>query len=423
MSAKPPLWINGDPTDGRVLGGGPTLEDPPAHGPHDRDPHDRPLQHPQAPPPPPRKQWPGRLIAALGGGFIAGAIVLGGLAVTGNLDAQETVGNDAPPAVASAGGVSSKDRGDVGRIFAATSPGVVSIRAGQAGGTGFLVDKDGTIVTNAHVVAGNDEVQVQFDAGPGTVSARVMGADASSDLAVLKVDAGAVSKVRPLALADSRSVQVGDLAVAIGSPFGLEQTATAGIVSATGREIQAPDGFSIDEVIQTDAPINPGNSGGPLLDARGRVIGVNSQIRGSSSGGNVGIGFAVPANAVREVLPALKRGQAVRHPYIGVSTSPASTTGSGGARVERVTGDSPASRAGIQQGDVVKRVGGREVKDPGDIASAISGRSPGERLEIELERGGSSQTVTVELGTRPSQAPGTSPQQGGGGIPPTPGGP
>src|SRR6185295_10248124 len=197
----------------------------------------------------------------------------------------------------------------IGRVYQSASPGVVSVQVGSASGTGFVVRSDGTIVTNEHVVGTARTAQVRFGDHGRTVQAEVLGADSSSDLAVLRVDPGSVGKLRPLPLANSDDVSVGDSVVAIGQPFGLDRTATAGIVSAVGREIQAPDGFQIDHVIQTDAPINPGNSGGPLLDTRGRVIGVNAQIAtGGSGNGNVGIGFAVPSNKVREVVPSLSRG-------------------------------------------------------------------------------------------------------------------
>ncbi len=155
-------------------------------------------------------------------------------------------------------------------VYAAASPSVVSVRTGEGSGTGFLVDSDGTIVTNAHVVGDNSDVQVRFEDDGDLHDARVLGVDASTDLAALKVDASAADGVKPLALADSDNVQVGDTALAIGYPLGLDRTATAGIVSGLERDIQAPNGFSIDKVIQTDAPINPGNSGGPLLNANGR---------------------------------------------------------------------------------------------------------------------------------------------------------
>ena len=205
-----------------------------------------------------------------------------------------------------------------------------------------------------------------------------------------------------LQLADSETVRTGQLAVAIGSPFGLPQTATAGIVSGTGRHIQAPDGFQIDSVIQTDAPINPGNSGGPLLDAAGRVIGVNSQIAtGGTSQGNVGIGFAVPSNTVADVIPRLERGETIRRPYLGLSTA----AGSGGAVVREATAGGPAARAGIRAGDVVVAVGGDRVREPDDVAAAIQDAAPGDRVDVEVRRDGEARTLAVELAARPEQAP------------------
>ena len=203
--------------------------------------------------------------------------------------------------------------------------------------------------------------------------------------------------------------------VAIGNPFGLDRTATAGIVSGLGRHIQAPNGFDIDEVIQTDAPINPGNSGGPLIDARGRVIGVNSQIEtGGGGNGNVGIGFAVPSNTVRDVVPRLEQGQTIRRPYLGVSTtavpeSVASSRGLApdeGVYVDDVTGGGPADRAGIQNGDVLVNVAGRRVASPQDVAEAIQGREPGDQIRIEVVRAdGTRAEVPVTLGKRPAKTP------------------
>ena len=235
-----------------------------------------------------------------------------------------------------------------------------------------------------------------------TASASVQGVDASSDLAVLRVDPGETGALHALELADSSTVRTGQLAVAIGSPFGLPQTATAGIVSGTGRHIQAPDGFQIDSVIQTDAPINPGNSGGPLLDANGRVIGVNSQITtGGNGNGNVGIGFAVPSNTVRDVIPRLERGETIQRPYLGVSTA----DGAGGARVQEATAGGPAAAAGVRAGDVIVAIGGEQVRDADDVAAAIQDRRPGDTVELEIERDGDSRTLEVQLGTRPGQAP------------------
>jgi putative serine protease PepD len=332
---------------------------------------------------------------------VSATLVTGGAFGLGLVD-----GGDDPPAAnadananaPSSATVSPKQQGDVAAIYKAASPAVVSIRAGNGSGTGFVVDTDGTIVTNAHVVGENDRVEVQFS-DDRTVTGEVRGVDASSDLAVVHVDAG---NLTALELADSDTVRTGQLAVAIGSPFGLPQTATSGIVSGTGRHIQAPDGFQIDSVIQTDAPINPGNSGGPLLDAAGQVIGVNSQIAtGGNGNGNVGIGFAVPANTVRDVIPRLERGETIRRAYLGLSTAP----GNNGALVREATAGGPAAEAGVRAGDVIVAVGGERVSEPDDVATAIQDRRPGETVEVELRRGGDVRTVDVQLTARPEQAP------------------
>jgi putative serine protease PepD len=240
-------------------------------------------------------------------------------------------------------------------------------------------------------------VQVQF-ADDETVQGTVGGVDTSSDLALVKVSVS--RKLKALPLADSAAVRTGQLAVAIGSPFGLSQTATSGIVSGTGRHIQAPDGFQIDSVIQTDAPINPGNSGGPLLDATGKVIGVNSQIA-SQSGGSVGIGFAVPSNTVRDVIGRLERGETIKRAYLGVSTS----AGTDGVTIASVSAGGPAEAAGLRVGDVIISVGGKQVVDPDQVAAAIQDRHPGDGVAVEVRRSdGGNETLQVKLGERPDQA-------------------
>jgi putative serine protease PepD len=273
-----------------------------------------------------------------------------------------------------------------------------------------VINADGTIVTNAHVVGDASHVRVRYDDKGNSIDAQVVGTDPSSDLAVLRPGSGA-PKRPPLTLANSDQVRVGDEAIAIGYPLGLDRTATAGIVSGLGREIQAPNGFQIDQVIQTDAPINPGNSGGPLLDARGRVIGINSQIATAGSQGNVGIGFAVPSNTIRKVVPQLEAGKPISRPYLGVSTS-TPLTGTG-ALVRQVNPGGPAERSGLQpasdpsgrDGDRIVSVDGKPVSGPDDVSSAIAGRRPGDTVTLEVENGGSRRSVTVTLGQRPDQVP------------------
>jgi putative serine protease PepD len=353
--------------------------------------------------PPPRRTWPLVLLGALAAAMLVGAGMLGAILLRGDEPAQPA----ALPVSPGAAPADSRSKA-VRSIYASVSPSVVRVRvrdgSASASGTGFLIDGDGTIVTNAHVVGGADQAQVRLDDNAGGIDAQVLGTDESSDLAVLRIDAGKTGGVRPLTLADSDDVQVGDLAVAIGYPLGLDRTATEGIVSGLGRAIKAPNGFQIDKVIQTDAPINPGNSGGPLLDAVGRVIGVNSQIATTSaSGGSVGIGFAVPSNTVREVVPRLQRGGTIRRAYLGVETL-GSTVGTG-ALVTSVIPAGPAQAAGLQPGDVISGVAGEPIQAPEDVSDAIQSRDPGEEVEVEVLRAGATRMLRVTLGTRPENTP------------------
>jgi putative serine protease PepD len=292
-----------------------------------------------------------------------------------------------------------------GVIYGKASPAVVSIRTADGSGTGFLVQDTTTVVTNAHVVASAHQVTVRFGAEGRDLTGQVLGSDSSSDLAVVRIPAGsAPAGAKPLALADSNQVAVGDDVIAIGNPFGLDRTATEGIVSGLGREIRAPNGFEIADAIQTDAPINPGNSGGPLLDVSGRVIGVNSQIEtGGTSNGNLGIGFAVPSNSIRQVVPQLVRGHAIARAWLGVETA-ASASGSG-AQVHGVTAGGPADDAGLRTGDTILSIGGTPVHDFSGIAAAVNAHQPGDRVDVRVDRGGRSVTIHVKLGTRPNQAP------------------
>lgn len=275
---------------------------------------------------------------------------------------------------------------------------------GEATGSGFVVSEEGLIVTNAHVVEGATAIEAKVGDG-ATLPATVVGRDPSTDLALLRVDAGG-EQLRPLELADSDALAVGDQVYAIGNPYGLDRTLTSGVVSALQRQITAPNGFSIDGAVQTDAPINPGNSGGPLLDDRGHVIGVNSQIlngSGSAQNGNVGIGFAVPASTVRTVIAALEADGQVEHAYLGVQmTEPESGEG---VQVAAVTPGGPADEAGVQPGDVVLALDGTQLDDGAPaLAAAVNAHQPGDEVELTVRRDGAQDSVTVTLGTQPQEA-------------------
>jgi putative serine protease PepD len=359
-----------------------------------------------------RRVWLGALAALvlLAAGLVAGLALHGGHGSPGTAATELPAAPGAPLTPTT-----------VGRIYDRVSGGVASVRTNAGSGTGFVIDGNGTLVTNDHVVGSDREVEVRFEDGGDLLPAKVVGTDPSSDLAVLKLRSRPSTPLTVLPLADSDRVRVGDDAIAIGYPLGLDRTATRGIVSGLGREIQAPNGFQIDKVIQTDAPIIPGNSGGPLLDARGEVIGVNSQIAtaGAGSSGNVGIGFAVPSNSVRQVVPILLRGGKVHRPFLGVSTASvtpeiARALGADtqdGALVRQVVPGGPAARAGIraaaagaQAGDIIVSVDGSRVRDPQDVSAAIDGKQPGETVSIDVLRDGKRKTIEVKLGDRPSTA-------------------
>jgi S1-C subfamily serine protease len=325
-------------------------------------------------------------------------------------------------------------------IYKRDSPGVVYItaNAGQASrlipgggtstGSGFVISKSGSIVTNAHVVEGARRVSVRFS-DRKIASAKVAGRDPSSDLALLLVDPSGLD-LTPLRLGSSKHVQVGDPMVAIGNPFGLERTLTTGVVSALQRSIPSlQQGFDINNVIQTDAAINPGSSGGPLIDARGEVIGVNAQIETGGAGrGNVGIGFAVPIDTANEVIPQLRRSGTAQHAYLGVRTATIDASLERlnlgvreGALVQRVEPGSPAARAGLRAGDKVTMIAGQPFRLGGDIIVAADGKKvktndqfseligshkPGDRVQLQIVRGGKQRTVTVALGRRPTLTPG-----------------
>jgi len=348
-----------------------------------------------------------RLSLVLGLMLAAAAIAGGAFAAGMLLDGGRKTGTEPLPAVSSEPIKPHRGETRAGAIYAAASPAVTSIRTNVGEGTGFLIDRErGMLVTNAHVVGTATHVLVRFGQDGDAIDGDVLGLDPSSDLAVVAIDPDRVPKgTRALRFADSRSVEVGDLVVAIGNPFGLDRTATEGIVSGLGRSIQSPNGFAIDDVIQTDAPINPGNSGGPLLDDGAHVIGVNSQIATAGVVGNIGIGFAVPSNTVRQIVPQLERGEAIKRPWLGVTTAPASPTHPDGAEVVAVVRGGPSDDAGIRRGDVIKRVDDEAVQDPEDVAAAIGDNKPGDQVDVVVERDGHTQTLHVTLGKRPARIP------------------
>jgi S1-C subfamily serine protease len=375
-------------------------------------------------------------------------MTVGVLFATGLVDATETTTTVVQPAALptqpAADGETAGQAMTAREIYRRDAPGVVFISARSlqqsqspfelfprqeenvSTGSGFVIDREGHILTNAHVVQAATDVKVKFS-DASTVTARVVGTDVDTDLAVLKVDADGLD-LRPLSLGDSDSVEVGDPTVAIGNPFGLERTLTTGVVSALQREIRAANGFAIDDVIQTDAAINPGNSGGPLLDALGRVIGINSQIAtAQGSGGNVGIGFAVPSNTAKRVVPQLKADGRVRRAYLGISGRAVDRTlgalnlaADTGVLVQSVEAGTPADDAGLRGGDtqvaidgdvvmvggdIIQRAAGSEVASMEELVDLLEEREPGETIELEVLRDGATQSVEVELAERPDIAP------------------
>ncbi|MEU8550629.1 trypsin-like peptidase domain-containing protein [Streptomyces roseoverticillatus] len=361
----------------------------------------------------------GRLVA----GALLVALVAGGIGggIGAFLERDGTIGRhvELPQAGADR---SARAPGSIAGIAARTLPGVVTIhvRGGsdQGTGTGFVLDKEGRILTNNHVVepAGSSgDISVTFNSGQ-TAKATVVGRDSSYDLAVIKVSG--VSGLTPLALGNSDSVRVGDSVIAIGAPYDLAGTVTTGIISAKERPItaggQKGDGSDVSYVdaLQTDAPINPGNSGGPLVDSEARVIGINSAIRsagdsgelGGGQGGSIGLGFAIPINQAKRVAEELINTGRATHPVIGVTLDMAYS--GDGARVNTKNGDGPAvtpggpgDKAGLQPRDVIKKVDGVAVHSGQELIVKIRSHRPGDRLTLTVERDGTERSVDLTLGS------------------------
>ncbi|HEV7492264.1 S1C family serine protease [Baekduia sp.] len=389
------------------------------------------------------------LLAALLGGGVAAGVTAFIVDDSGGDTHTTTVIRQ--PAISSQGANSKRSNAAEGLtaadIYQRYAPGVAFVRSeiteqtqnpfdpfggtqrSESTGSGFVIDAGGDILTNNHVIDGATpgSITVQL-ADKKTVKATVVGKDPSTDLALLKVDPEGLA-LKPLPLGSSKDVHVGDPTIAIGNPFGLDRTLTTGVVSALQRQIQAPNGFAIKDVIQTDAAINPGNSGGPLIDSAGRVIGINSQIEtgGGSGQGNVGIGFAVPIDTAKSILENLKKGETVQRAYLGIT----SLTVDGqldalnlpvnhGALVQTVEPNSPADIAGLKAGDLQATLSGSSSNDTvvlgGDIITKVDGKAittsdqlsqlvtnhkPGDKVKIEIVRKKETKTLTVTLGKRP----------------------
>src|SRR4051794_65969 len=313
-------------------------------------------------------------------------LVVAVLALVGVFDRTERVVTPSPPAavtpVSDSGG--SSGAGSVAAIYARTAPAVAFIEAADSGasGSGFLMDAQGHVVTNEHVVEGSSSFTVRLGTDGDALPAKLVGRDTSSDLAVLEIDPKKVpAETKPLQLASSGSLRPGDAAIAIGSPFGLSGSVTTGIISGLDREIDAPNGFRIFGVLQTDAAINPGNSGGPLLDAKGRVIGVNSQIA-SSARQSSGVGFAVPADTVRQVVPQLIKDGKIDRAYLGVST--VEEAGQEGAVVADITPGAPAADSDLRVGDRIVSFDGKAVSGSSELSETVLTKKPGETARLEV---------------------------------------
>jgi putative serine protease PepD len=356
----------------------------------------------------PRRTGPGRVVAlAVVCGLLAGA--LGGVGAYLVADRVRTSSLTSPGTTLPQSGadLSARPDGSIAAVAAAVLPTVVQIeeRTSSGGGTGsgFVLRSDGYILTNNHVVAGavgGGTLTVRFQDGT-TKPAKIVGRDTSYDLAVVKVDATGLTAST---LGNSDGVVVGDTAIAIGSPLGLEGTVTSGIISSLNRPVTAGGSgeSSFINAIQTDAAINPGNSGGPLVDARGRVIGVNSAIAslGQSAGGqsgSIGLGFAIPINQAKRVAEEIISTGKSSHPVIGVSVD--LTYPGPGAQVKTVTPGGPSDQAGIKAGDVILKVNGRTVADATEMIVAIRSYTPGETITLTLKDGAGTRDVQVTLGS------------------------
>ncbi len=385
-----------------------------------------------------------RLLPIIAGAVAGGAIALAvasGSTTTHSVTTTTVVQPSSSPALPTS--FSNGRAQSINQIYRAAGPGVVDITTSstqntggvfgfgqsqqtEGEGAGVVFDKKGDILTDEHVVSGASKIIVNFPDGV-KASATVVGSDTGADLAVIRVQGVDASELHPLTIGDSNAVQVGDSVIAIGSPFGLPSTVTAGIVSAVGRTINAPNEFTIPNAIQTDAPINPGNSGGPLLNAAGEVIGLNDQIEtnntnGQGEGSSSGVGFATPSSSdARVAREIIATGQA-HNAWVGVSLD---QTVSGGAAIAQnsttsgtspIVAGSPAAKAGLQAGDLITAVNGSTVTSVNQFVAAIADYAPGDTVTLTVKRGGETKSIKLTLGVQPASATSQSQsQQGQGG--------
>jgi S1-C subfamily serine protease len=389
-----------------------------------------------------RTLLPSRAVGPIAAALLGGGVALVGAAALGKLGEKTTIIREevAPNSIAPAAFQTGR-RESINAIYRASAPGVVHIetttrvaqqddpffgnpfgaaQTQRALGSGFVLDKAGHIVTNFHVVRGANAIQVSFSNNE-RFKAKLVGVDPSTDIAVLKVEVKARA-LKALPLGNSDGVRVGDQVIAIGNPFGLDRSVTAGIVSAVQRRIEAPNQLSISHVIQTDAALNHGNSGGPLLDAQGEVVGVNAQIEtGGVSQGNVGIGFAIPINTVKDVVAQLIKHGTVEHAFLGIEGKTLTPSiarlfhlpVNSGVIVATVRQGSSAAGAGLQAatnevtvegeswpagGDVIVKVDGEPVPTVERLVDLIASKQPGDKIDVEVVRGSSHHTLTVKLG-------------------------
>jgi S1-C subfamily serine protease len=384
-----------------------------------------PVQPVQAVPSFPHRPARSMAAAMLAAGLVVGSI--GGGAIGATLASHRNTSSATTANATTAAGVAAPapSPGSFAAIYQQTVPGVVTIsteiaRGGarsfsQAEGSGIVVDKQGDILTNAHVVAGATQIQVTFNDGH-TATGQLKGVDQSADLAVVKVSVSQ-DQLHPLAIGDSDTLQVGDTALAIGAPFGLQGSFTAGIISGLNRGTTAPNGRALTGMIQTDAPINPGNSGGALLDGRGQLIGVNDSIQ-SPIEGNVGVGFAIPINRVKTLLPSLEKGVAIQHPWLGISgqTLTAATADQlglsekSGVLVIQVVPGGPSAKAGLQadgqasaNDDVITAIDGHSITTIEQLTQYLDTKKVGDHVTLSVTRNGQHISVGVTLGNFQAQ--------------------